>query len=60
METIKKVLFGGMMIALANLALYGIYRIGCQNGVDVAEYFVAENEPEAHDRLTKMMNDSQA
>lgn len=60
METIKKVLFGGMMIALANLALYGIYRIGCQNGVDVSEQFVAENEPDAYDRLTKLMNDSQA
>lgn len=60
MKTINKVLFGGMMIALANLALYGIYRVGCQNGVDVSEHFVAENEPEAHDRLTNMMNDSQA
>lgn len=58
MKTTNRVLLGGM-IALANLVLYGIYRVGCQQGVDIAEYFVATNEPEAHDRLTSMMTDSQ-
>lgn len=58
MKTTNRVLLGGMIV-LANLVLYGIYRVGCQQGVDIAEYFVAMNEPEAHDRLTSMMTDSQ-
>lgn len=58
MKTTNRVLLGGMVV-LVNLVLYGIYRVGCQQGVDIAEYFVAKNEPEAHDRLTSMMTDSQ-
>ena len=58
MKTTNRVLLGGMIV-LANLVLYGIYRVGCQQGVDVAERFVHKYEPEAHDRLTSMMTDSQ-
>ena len=59
MKSINKVLLVGT-IALVNLALYGIYRVGCQQGVETAERFVHKYEPEAYDRLTSMMNDSQA